>query len=288
MKEIRNCCKDTNCIESTYSVISKQLSIDWRKPNHKRLLSVEIPKIKSDPIRPSSNYNLGSKKIVLANKKMLLLSPPIQIPCKLISKLPLMQNLQSPKQKSQNFPELNPSLSVNGKNSFACKQQSKKAYLKMLEFYIKIKVEYGPIFAKLDKEKKNWIPIEKLKNYLNAMFPEAIEPLKHYFEIVIFINKSEKVQKESFLASCAVVRYDNSIDNFRDVLIKADYCKVNTCLTVLWNFFLRISTEGLIETYYLKILYKPTGQLEKCFNMICSKPLDFSRFLRFFPLFLEL
>ena len=275
--------------------------------NNKKTISIAIPTIKYEvPQKQSQNINLHKKHLKFSEihpnaNKSSFVSPPINnFLLKNYASTPKpefspkirhrLKKINIPRYKLSPivYPEFNPSLLINGKNSQISQSTNINLYFKMLEFYIKIKIEYAPIYIKLDKERNGWITNSDVKDYFLQFYPDSGEAIHNFCRLIFFVSKSKRINKNAFLACCALVRFENSISNCRTALMLSEYSKVNLRLHELESLFKSLSVGDELSLNLVKSMYEShkIDCFEKCFSFIFAETVNFSRFLRFFPLFL--
>lgn len=263
---------------------------------HKKALSVEIPRIKKE--FNDSEHGIKENKHVRKPPLIVIKHSEIKLNSKSGLNVTLTQKtkpetvkfgVKARKLTTIHLPEINPQLKIDGKSSKLNKIIEDGNYYKLLEFYVKVNLDFTQIFHKIDADKKGYVMVPEVKSYFIGIFPAFFTKVSVFCQLLQSICASDQVNKAEFLATCALVRYEHPAGDAKLSILEVDYQNISNLL------------QGLQEIYYLiretpspkyeNVKKKYSGnkeELEKCFKFIFSEPLDFLRFLRVFPIFLWL
>ena len=269
---------------------------------HKKALSVDIPKIKHE--RADEQFKVDLKKNVFGldgrrkNKALVILKHETQR----IQSLNSLawksgkKDLNGKKKEKQklalkpiSLPERNPQLTVSGVSSKLNRIIDDGIYFKLMEFYIKVSIEFTTVFNKLDLDNSGVVQANEIRDYLYRVFPSFLNEISVFVKLLVSLGRSEKILKAVFLAACALIRYENPAGDAKTSILTVDYKKVSSLVQVLNTLFVDIN--GLPEPKAESLAKRYSGNkedLEKCFKFVFDEKFEFMRFLRIFPLFLWL
>lgn len=166
---------------------------------------------------------------------------------------------------------------------------SHSIYFELLAFFIKKYLDYGPIYKKIDTEKKGFIDKYDIKNYFysvsaNCNIEELAENLLFLGKI---INNEPVMAKNTFLALCSAVEYDVPF-TFRS-FIGENAEKLNSRILNLNTIFKEFADKNIINRkYLLSLCGQPDRETKKALDLVTSEQIDFSRFLICLPFFMWL
>jgi len=263
---------------------------------HKKALSVEIPRIKQELnetiygcntknhhkkppliIIKHSDLSLNSKSGINVNYSNNKKPATVNFPNKIRKLIPI------------HFPEKEPQLKINGKSSKLNKIIEDGYYFKLLEFHIKVSLEFSPIFHKIDIDKKGFVIISEVRSYFSGIYPSFVQQILVFCQLLQAVCADQQISKSEFLSTCALIRYEQPISDAKSSILGVDYQKISSLLKVLQGIYYALSEIASPKCENVRKRYSGSKEeLEKCFKFIFSEPLDFLRFLRVFPIFLWL
>lgn len=269
---------------------------------HKKALSVDIPKIKHERIDEQFKGDLKKNVFEFDNKRkkqgLVVLKHETQrvhslncntwksgkkdLNCKKKEKQKLVL-------KPISLPEKNPQLTVSGVSSKLNRIIDGGIYFKLMEFYIKVSIEFTTVFNKLDQENNGFVLADDIRDYFYRIFPSFLNEILVFIKLLVSLGRNENIQKSVFLAACALIRYENPTGDAKTSILTVDYKKISSLIQVLNSLFVDINS--LPEPKAESLAKKYSGNkedLEKCFKFVFDEKFEFMRFLRIFPLFLWL
>lgn len=263
---------------------------------HKKALSVEIPRIKQELNETIygcnvKNHHTKPPLIIIKHSELRLNSKSgINV---IYSYKKKTETLNFPKKVRKltpiNFPEKEPQLKIDGKSSKLNKIIEDGHYFKLVEFHIKVSLEFSPIFHKIDVDKKGFVFVSEVKFYFSGILPSFMQQISVFCQLLQAVCADQQITESEFLSTCALIRYEHPTSDAKSSILGVDYQKISSLLKVLQGIYYSISEIPSPKCENVRKRYSGSKEeLEKCFKFIFSEPLDFLRFLRVFPIFLWL
>lgn len=166
---------------------------------------------------------------------------------------------------------------------------SHSIYFELLAFFIKKHLDYGPIYKKIDQEKKGFIDKYDIKNYFYSVSANCnIEELADsLLAMAKCISNEPVISKNTFFALCSSIEYDVPFSHKTFIGPNAE--KLSSRVLYLKSIFQEFTDEDQIKksdlANFCGILDKDT---KKALDLITTEQVDFSRFLICLPFFMWL
>ena len=195
----------------------------------------------------------------------------------------------SPRKKTCSPENLLPAISKPKGQKQGQGSVSHSIYFELLAFFIKKHLDYGPIYKKIDTEKKGFIDKYDIKNYFYSVSANCnIEELAcNLLKLGKTINNEQVMPKSTFLALCSAIEDDLPL-TYRTFQGQS-YEKLSSRLISLKEVFKGLTNKNSINKKDLASLLKdPDKETQKALDLVTSEQLDFSRFLICLPFFMWL
>lgn len=182
-----------------------------------------------------------------------------------------------------------PLISKKSAKDISKTQDSHSIYFELLAFFIKKHLDYGPIYKKIDLEKKGFIDKYDIKNYFYSVSANCnIEDLADtMLALAKSISNEPVISKNTFFALCSSIECDVPFSHRTFTSPNSE--KLSSRLTYLKSIFEEFTDEDLIKksdlATFCGILDKET---KKALDLITTEQVDFSRFLICLPFFMWL